>query len=719
MKNTVHLGFISVILLMILLSVFWLMQIKSSNESVLELIKQYNIKIEHAYTMRDATRFRQANLLAMLAIQDPFELDKEIQRFYNYAYPYHMARKALFAMPMSEKERVFHKLMDEQTMESQPLSNRVVEMFANAEPKEKIVELINKVRVSQAELFRTIDSFVELQKNHGDDAYNYSRQQFDDGIFWVSLAGLITIFIAIFISRYVASYVTEKNTQLRLAGEDMEIAFVKAEEATILKSEFLATMSHEIRTPLTAIIGFAETSLFSEQTMEQRLNATQTIIRNGKHLLQIINDILDLSKVEANKLEIEYIETSLFDLLSDIENLERPATKEKEIDFSVNYIYPLPTKIKLDRLRVKQILLNLCNNAIKFTESGHVTINVSCQCEHDALLFEVIDSGIGISKEQQDIIFQAYRQADSSTTRKFGGTGLGLSLSKLLAERMGGALTVVSKLGSGSQFNFYLPCERLPDTQILLAEENNTANVKTSNHNVVADVLSGNILLAEDNIDNQDLFSIFLRRIGVDVTIVENGNLALEAVEKHNFDLILMDMRMPVMGGIEAVKLLRQRGFNKPIIAVTANAMLEDRENCFAAGCDGFLTKPVDATRLTQTLEKYLDVSTSTNREYTSIVSSLLKNDPEMITLVKRFVNSLSDTLKEIKKLIESVRWQELSEALHKLKGTGGNFGFEQVSSLAGKMEFQAANQNKGELMKLFSELESSYDQILSGLEND
>lgn len=520
---------------MTILSIIWLHQIKESNAIVVDSLEQYNIKIEHAQTMRDATRFRQTNLLAMIVIKDAFELDDEIITFYENAHPYRKARQALFAMPMSEKERVYHKHIDQLTRISQPLSNQIVEMFREGYlndnlSKTEIVKLINIVRETQTELFNTIDLFVELQKTEGLKVLNLSRQQFDNSIIWVTSVGFIALILTIIISRYIANYVLEKNQKLRSASEQMTIAYEKAEEATALKSEFLATMSHEIRTPLTAIIGFAETTLFSDQSKEQRLNSIQTIIRSGKHLLQVVNDILDLSKVEANKLEIEYVETAVIEMLTDIERIERPLAEEKLIDFSIKYIYPFPDKINSDQLRVKQILLNLCNNALKFTDAGHVTINVS-YVDDEYLLFEVIDSGIGISKKQQDLIFQPYRQADSSTTRKFGGTGLGLSLSKLLAERMGGSLSVVSELGKGSQFKLSLPCHLLEDSKILTGDTGKVVSVEDKDITAPR-ALKGNVLLAEDNVDNQDLFSIYLNRIGVDVSIVENGKLAVEAVEK-------------------------------------------------------------------------------------------------------------------------------------------------------------------------------------------
>ena len=409
MKNTVYLGFILVILLMIAMSIFWLVQTNSSNIAVLKLIKQYDKKIEYATTMSHATRVRQLSLYSMLVINDVFELDDEISFFYSNAAPYRAARKALFEMQMSKEEKALHNKIDKLTSVTQPLSNSIVLMFEDKVEREKIVKALNDVRSLQANLFATMDSFVALQRKYDNEETERIKQKFDEDILFIIIAGLIFLLFTLMISWYVARFVENKNILLRLAAEDMRKSYIKAEEATELKSEFLATMSHEIRTPLTAIIGFAEITLYSNQSMEQRLNSIQTIIRSGKHLLQVINNILDLSKVEANKLEIEYTSVSFFELLNDVNDFGKLSAEEKGITFSINYSYPLPSKIKADGLRLKQIILNLCNNALKFTEAGFVNVNVSSK--DNTLLFEVNDSGVGISKEQQDVIFEAYRQA--------------------------------------------------------------------------------------------------------------------------------------------------------------------------------------------------------------------------------------------------------------------------------------------------------------------
>lgn len=455
MKKTVHFGFVAIIFIMTLLAFVWLGQIKKSNENVLDLVSLYSQKIDYAHTMHNTIRLRQNLLLSMLVTEDPFERDNKIQKFYSIAAHYRKARNALQNLPMTEEEVQLHKLLDQQASMSQPVNQRAAEMFRHVTNKKDIVQAIYEASSYQDVLLKTLQSFVDFQKMQDKQAVNFSKQQYDDSIYWISFIGLIAFVITLLISRYVSRSVADKNLALQEASKNMAKAFIKAEEATVIKSEFLATMSHEIRTPLTAIIGFAETLLFREQGLEQRENATKTIIRSGKHLLQIINDILDLSKVEANMLEIESVELSPFELLADVERLVRPEAEEKSLGFSINHIFPLPEKIKGDPLRLKQILINLCNNAIKFTEKGYIILNVSCHCEaeNSEIVFEVVDTGVGIKDEDQDLIFQAYRQADSSTTRKFGGTGLGLSLSKLLAQRMSGNLSLSSEFGKVANLN--------------------------------------------------------------------------------------------------------------------------------------------------------------------------------------------------------------------------------------------------------------------------
>ena len=715
----VHFGFSIIILIMVTLAFIWLNKIKDSNEEVLDLIEQYDVKIEYAYKMRSVVLHRYNLLLTMLFIEDDFELDEKVSNFHEVGYGFRVARLALHALPMSNEEKKLHDLIDLATTIPHQYNLRAAELFRTFGSRDEILQILREAKKPQSELLLLVEKFIALQRENNEKAKEYSKKIFEQSVFWISLFGLIGFLVSILISRYVGKAVADKNDQLLEASKEMAAAYKKAEEATVVKSDFLATMSHEMRTPLTAIIGFAETTLFSEQTIEQRQNAIQTIIRSGKHLLQIINNILDLSKVEANKIEIENVELLTFDLLTDVELIVRPMADEKGLGFSINYIFPLPKKITNDALRLKQILINLCNNAVKFTEEGYILINVSSNTEEGRLFFEVVDSGVGISEEQQKFIFDAYRQADSSTTRRFGGTGLGLSLSKELAKHLGGTLTVESKLGKGSKFILKLDFDIADEKDIVFDKEQipvvieKRVKVKPTVH------LSGHVLLAEDNKDNQELFTIYLRRMGLEVTIVENGQEAIDIVNNNNFDLVLMDMRMPVLNGIDAMKTLRKNGFTKPIIALTANAMREDQDACYEAGADGFLSKPINVDEFTNTLKSYLKTAAVEKINDAINISDILKNDPGAIELIKNFVGNLTGNLDEIDGLIRSQSWKDLIEALNKLKSSSGSVGCPSISVYAGKMEFQATSHNSDELTNLFKELNEYCDMVLKELKQN
>jgi|GEM_PF-3638851 len=384
--------------------------------------------------------------------------------------------------------------------------------------------------------------------------------------------------------------VAQRTFDLQTAKEHAVQLAHQAEAASRSKSRFLANMSHEIRTPLTAIVGFGETLLDTHTTVHERIDSINAIIRNGVHLQQIINDILDISKIEANKLDIERIDTNYLELLTEIDSIIGMQARHKGLVFEIHYRFPLPVRIVTDPLRLKQILINLCNNAIKFTKSGSVRVTVIYHADAKQMAFAVRDTGIGLTDEQRGRLFQAFEQADSSTTRKFGGTGLGLAISKRLAEMLGGNVTVESDPGQGSCFTVTVDAGLQKPGNALTCLPATTKDVVKE---VRSQLLSGEILLAEDTPDNQRLFSLYIKKAGSQLTIADNGKLAVEAALSRHFDLVLMDMQMPVMDGIEAVQTLRRAGYTQPIVALTANAMKEDQDKCFQAGCDGFLAKPV------------------------------------------------------------------------------------------------------------------------------
>ena len=413
-----------------------------------------------------------------------------------------------------------------------------------------------------------------------------------------------------------ATYVRSVETANRLfaqvviereqAEAELQVAKQAAEEANRVKGEFLAYTSHEIRTPLNAIIGLTRAVMDSPLTMEQR-DYLRRVRNAGDRLLSLINDLLDMSKIEAGKLEIERVDFNLREVLDEVVQEQVVKATEKGLLLELDVTRDVPEHLVGDPLRLRQILVNLVGNAIKFTDRGKVVVRVVLlQRDGDAsctLRVSVIDTGIGISPDKQATMFQRYTQAESSTSRKFGGTGLGLSISKSLVELMSGTIGLRSQVDVGTEFFFELPFGVGATT--VEARATGPAAPGT------AATRAPRILVAEDNEDNQLLIELLLRRKGVDVTIVGNGEEALKHLDRARFDLVLMDLEMPGMGGFEAVTALREResgtGRRVPVIALSAHALVGYREKCLAAGMDDYLTKPIDPDRLYATIDEYAD----------------------------------------------------------------------------------------------------------------
>jgi signal transduction histidine kinase/CheY-like chemotaxis protein len=401
------------------------------------------------------------------------------------------------------------------------------------------------------------------------------------------------------------------NSELEAHVECANLMTKEAVAANRAKSDFLANMSHEIRTPMNAIIGFSEILSGDPSITEEHKKHIDTIQESAANLMEIINDILDFSKIEAGKLDIEHVTFSLVEWLSGIESIIRPMAKKKNLEFEVIPHGNLPAMICTDSVRLRQCLINLANNAVKFTKNGFVHIDISLQ-EFDGkshIRFDVEDTGIGVARDKQDSIFNSFSQADSSTTRVYGGTGLGLAITKQLTGLLEGWLEVTSEQEKGSVFSLTVP------VNIDQASQSNFENSDVSGENATDKkeqtgnaAFSGNILVAEDSPTNQAMIRLLLERMGLDVTIVEDGNAAVQRVVSHQYDLIFMDIQMPGMNGYEATEALRSEGVTTPIIALTANAMKGDAQKCLDAGCDDYLAKPIDRDLLVSTIAKHLPI---------------------------------------------------------------------------------------------------------------
>jgi PAS domain S-box-containing protein len=401
----------------------------------------------------------------------------------------------------------------------------------------------------------------------------------------------------------------------------LEAAKEQAIAANLSKSEFLANMSHEIRTPMTAILGYADLlDTDGEVSRDPTLatDAVDTIRSNANHLLKIINDILDMSKIEAGRMTIEHIDICPAQIIEEVASLMQPRAHGKGLVVRLDYETPIPKRIKTDPTRLRQILLNLVGNAIKFTEVGGVTVHCSLDRIAEKIQFRIVDTGIGMNPSQRDTIarFEAFAQADGSMTRQFGGTGLGLKISNSLAKMLGGGIDVVSDMGSGSTFTVTIATGDLQGIDLLepervptRSEEKAILERKSVDSPGAATMpLDGlRILLAEDGPDNQRLISFHLKKAGATVVISENGRVAVEKVEDDPtaFDVIFMDMQMPIMDGYAATAYLRKSGYRGPIIALTAHAMDNDRQKCIDAGCDEYTTKPIVKLDLINLAERY------------------------------------------------------------------------------------------------------------------
>ncbi len=413
--------------------------------------------------------------------------------------------------------------------------------------------------------------------------------------------------------------VVERNDAgeaVRMLGVHVDIqeireALERAENASRAKSEFLANMSHEIRTPMTAILGYSDLMAGDKdvaKNADELAEMAKSIQSNANHLLAVINDILDVSKIEAGYLNVDLIETNPLFLIEEVASLLRPRAKSKGIELNVRYETGVPSVIITDPTRVKQILFNVIGNAIKFTEMGSVTLGFGYDQDSRGLTLTVTDTGIGISSEQLGVLttFEPFMQADASTSRRYGGTGLGLHISKSLARMLGGGIEIESEPGRGTTVRVSLRATMghnasivEPSNSNLLLSHGRAPKKAEQAVRETAGTLSGRrVLLAEDGPDNQKLIAFHLRKAGADVTIVETGTQALEMARQVKPDVILMDMQMPEMDGYEATRRLRASGCGLPIIALTAHAMDGDRERCLEAGCNEYLAKPLDKHKL-------------------------------------------------------------------------------------------------------------------------
>ena len=505
---------------------------------------------------------------------------------------------------------------------------------------------------------------------------------------------------------------------LRIAQTELAAARDAAENANRAKTDFLAHMSHEIRTPIGAVLGFTELLLQGDAPLIPEQTAhLQRVLSNGNHLHRLLNDLLDLSRIEAGQLPIEPMHCAPFALIHDIMAALQSQAIAKNLKMSVRITNRVPERITTDPTRFRQILTNLIGNAIKFTTDGSVDLFISTDAAKEQLSIQVQDTGVGIASSAQKDVFKPFKQANDSVVRKFGGTGLGLSISQKLAQALGGDISLSSEPGMGSTFTLRISTGDLQGTKLLTMAEAETANQNPLPEPIpVVDLTGLQILIADDVEANREYFSHVLHRSGAVCHQVNDGQQAVSACSTKSFDLVLMDMQMPVMDGYEATATLRSQGVSKPIIAITANGTEDDKARCKSVGCNGYLTKPISIAGLLNGIANQLSLPmdfsgkptkttvlpavTSPKQQLAELAGNALvtnksehdptlPDDPVFRDFALRFIAKVDEALPEITNCIDTLNGKRLTELAHWIKGTGGMVGLPRLTDIG--MELQTA----------------------------
>lgn len=722
----------TIIIISSLISICLVLFIAFSANYYISRMSKNNTELYSAYRISELMKSFKSNILVLESKQRGYIVTGDAKFLEAYKLKESETKTYLKSMEKyfldKPEEEAFYKLKEltyKKLMEAKSLNGSMNSIGVPGQNNAIESAGIN----TMTEITNTVDEINESLSKNTKTLLDHSVEYVSASKNWSYLEiglGILTALAAVII------LVTDINTRNKLEDE-LRIAKKLADENAIMKEQFMANMSHEIRTPMNSILGF--TDLLEKTT----LNKTQTdylmaVKTSGSNLLNIINDILDFSKIEAGKLNIEKISFNMIDLLDSLKVMFATKAAEQNIQFNVVIDEKTPTYVFGDPSRLLQILINLTNNAIKFTQQG--SVRVSCEIksiEHDIVqfVFKVKDSGIGIPDDKIAGIFERFNQGNTETTRKYGGNGLGLAIVKQLVEIQNGDISLKSKEGIGSEFSVKMSYPISYENKIILADNRNSS-LKISSTKPL------HILLAEDHILNQKLAVAYLGGFGLQVDLAENGEEAIKKLKAKHYDLILMDIQMPVLDGYHASKKIREE-INSivPIIAMTAHTMPNEKEKCLSFGMNDYLSKPFKEIELFNIVNQYLGANGNTVTE--SIESSTENNstsskhyaiiDPNHLyslsrgnnafikDIVQLFLDQNPLELSEIEKAIDQQNYASISSIAHKMKTSVGFIGIEQLLAPLNKLEKLAISQgNTNDINSLFSEVKITCQKAIGEL---
>ena len=728
MKNPLKAYTKTIIIISSLISICLVLFIAFSANYYISRMSKNNTELYSAYRISELMKSFKSNIVVLESKQRGYMVTGDGKFLEAYKLKESETKTYLKSMEKyflgKPEEEAFYKLKEltyKKLMEAKDLNSNMNAIGVPGQTNNQEISGIN----TMTEITNTVDEINEslsgTTKTLLDNSVEYVSASKNWSYLEISL-GILTALAAVII------LVADINTRNKLEDE-LRIAKKLADENAVMKEQFMANMSHEIRTPMNSILGFSD--LLEKTT----LNKTQTeylmaVKTSGSNLLNIINDILDFSKIEAGKLNIEKISFNLIDLLDSLRVMFTPKASEKHINFSIVIDEKTPTYVFGDPTRLLQILINLTNNAIKFTQHGEVKLSCEIKSiEHDIVqfVFKVKDTGIGIPADKVGGIFERFNQGNTETTRKYGGNGLGLAIVKQLVEIQNGDISLKSREGVGSEFIVKISYPISYENKIIEAENKNK-DLKISSNKTL------HVLLAEDHILNQKLATAYLTGFGLEVDLAENGLEAVEKLKTKHYDLVLMDIQMPILDGYHASKKIREElNINVPIIAMTAHIMANEKEKCLSYGMTDYLSKPFKEIDLYNMLNTYLgdkdttnssiqssstDVQQSSQQETTkkyTIISiehlhSLSRGNTTFIKeIIHLFLEQNPIEINDVEKAIEHKDYAVISSVAHKMKTSVGFIGIEQLLQPLNQLEKLAINQgNANDILGIFKNVKTT-----------